>query len=84
MQTENQTESRLGNDQEVAQGIACSDCRHILNEDHDENNCYGLDFNGSAWVACKCKRFKSGFDIKVAIYESTSKKAQQQSESNSK
>jgi hypothetical protein len=73
--------SRLGTDNEVANGLACSDCRHILNEDHNLENCYGLDFDGSSWISCKCKRFKSGFDIKVDIYEDSSKKTKPESNS---
>lgn len=80
---EEKTASRLGTDNEVANGLACSDCRHILNEDHDEDKCYGLDFNETAWISCKCIKFKSGFDIKVIIYEDPSKKAKPESASSS-
>lgn len=72
MQNLNQEEkiaSRLGTDQEIANGLACSDCRHILNEDHEENLCRALTFNGTVWSGCMCTKFKSGFDIKVIIYK---------------
>jgi hypothetical protein len=65
----NQIESEQATDTEVASGSACSDCYHILNKDHDLDKCYGLDFNGTSWVACKCIKFASEFSIKVSIYE---------------
>lgn len=76
--------SNLGTDQEVANGLACSDCRHILNDEHEENTCYGLVFNGTVWISCKCKRFKSGFDIKIDIYESSTKENRKETESKPK
>ncbi len=70
-------ESEQGTDQEIATGLACSDCSHVLNKDHTLDNCYGLSFDGTIWIACKCKRFKSSFSIKTNVYENTIKETRE-------
>lgn len=42
-------------------------CSHTLSE-HTLGKCYGLDFNGTVWIACNCTNIVSVlFEIKFHV-----------------
>jgi hypothetical protein len=42
------------------------ECDHLKDEHLDNKICYGLDFNGSIWIACNCKNLKpKGLNINL-------------------
>lgn len=63
-------ESEQGNNSDIASGNYCSDCAHNKNE-HSIGKCYGLNFNGTVYSNCLCKKFINNFTIKATIYENT-------------
>lgn len=50
--------------QDIMNKKACSNCLHSANE-HGEGKCYGLDYNGTVYSACKCKNLS--FELKIRV-----------------
>jgi hypothetical protein len=34
------------------------ECLHSIDEEHIGNKCFGLDYNGTIWSDCKCRKPK--------------------------
>lgn len=50
---------------EVLNKLACSNCYHSIDE-HD-GKCFGLEYDGTTYSACRCTQFKSEFKIVLSV-----------------
>lgn len=58
--------SEIRTNQDVLNKTACANCLHDAIE-HDKYKCYGLDFNGTTYSSCQCKKLSFEYKIKVAV-----------------